>query len=158
MNSSISSSDSASAWGRCLAAFLGVLALGALLVLAVMIAIDPYDSGRFGLLGIVGVADSTEVTADASRARDLQFDSAVFGDSTGQRLNPAELSQATGKHFVQLTAPGAAPRGQLAILDFFIRSHQHINALVIVVGTALCSRDPAPPCRNPVSCCFYGDS
>jgi hypothetical protein len=159
MNSSISSSDSASAWGRSLAAFLGVLALGALLVLAVMIAIDPYDSGRFGLLGIVGVADSTEVTADASRARDPQFDSAVFGDSTGQRLNPAELSQATGEHFVQLTAPGADPRGQLAILDFFIRHHrQHIGALVIVVGTAWCTHDPAPPLRNPFPFWLYGES
>ena len=98
MNSSISSSDDASAWGRWLAAFLGAFALGALLVLAVMIAVDPYDSGRFGLLGIEGVADNTEVTANASRARDPQFDSAIFGNSTGQRLNPAELSQATGKH------------------------------------------------------------
>src|SRR5258708_14745454 len=126
MNSSISSSDSSAAWGRCLVAFLGVLALGALLVLAVMIAIDPYDSGRFGLLGIVGVADSTEVTADASRARDPQFDSAVFGDSTGHRLNPAGLSQATGKHFVQLTAPGADQRARLRLLHFFIRHHRHL--------------------------------
>src|SRR5260370_27417057 len=124
MNSSLSSSDCAAGWGRFVVAFLGVLALGELLVLGVMIGIDPYDRGRFGLLGIVGVADSTEVTADASRARDPQFDSAVFGDSTGQRLNPAELSQATGEHFVQLTAPGADPRGQLAILDFFIRHHR----------------------------------
>jgi hypothetical protein len=158
MNSPISSSDDATQWGRGLAAFLGALGLGALLVLAVMIAVDPYDSGRFGLLGIAGVADSTEVTANASRARDPQFDSAVFGNSTGQRLNPAELSQATGNRFVQLTAPGADPRGQLAILDFFIRHHQHIGALVIAVGAAWCTHDPAPPLRNPFPFWLYGES
>lgn len=158
MNSPISSSDDASLWGRSLVAFLGALGIGALLVLAVMIAVDPYDSGRFGLLGIEGVADSTEVTADASRARDPQFDSAVFGNSTGQRLNPAELSQATGLHFVQLTAPGADPRGQLAILDFFIRHHPHIGALVIATGSAWCTHDPAPPLRNPFPFWLYGES
>src|SRR5260370_23146651 len=104
MNLSTSSSDDATPWGRSLVAFLGVLGLGALLLLAVMLAVDPYDSGRFGLLGIEGVADSTEVTANASRARDPQFDSAVFGNSTRQRLIPAELSQATGLHFVHLPA------------------------------------------------------
>jgi hypothetical protein len=41
MNSSISSSDNAFEWGRCLVVFLGVLGLGAALVLGVMIAVDP---------------------------------------------------------------------------------------------------------------------
>jgi hypothetical protein len=158
MNSSISSSDDAIRCGRSLLAFLGALALGALLVLAVMITIDPYDSGRFGLLGIEGVADSTESTANASRARDPQFDSAIFGNSTGQRLNPAELSQATGKHFVQLTSPGADPRGQLAILNFFARHHPHIGALVVVTDAAWCTHDPAPPLKNPFPFWLYGES
>ncbi len=161
MNSSISGSDSADSayeWGRCLVAFLAVLGLGAILVLGVMIAVDPYDSGRFGLLGIEGVADSTEVTANASRARDPQFDSAVIGNSTGQRLNPAELSQATGLHFVQLTAPGADPRGQLAILDFFIRHHQHIGSVVVAAGSNWCARDLALHLRNPFPFWLYGDS
>jgi hypothetical protein len=158
MNSSISSSDSAFEWGRCLVVFLAVLALGAAAVLGVMIAVDPYDSGRFGLLGIEGVADSTEVLANASRARDQQFDSAIIGNSTGQRLNPAELSQAAGRHFVQLTAPGADPRGQLAILDFFIRHHQRIGTLVAVVDGTWCSPDLGLHLRNPFPFWLYGDS
>jgi hypothetical protein len=158
MNSPISSSDNMSDWSPCLAAFLGALGLGALVVLAFMIAVDPYDSGRFGLLGIVGVADSTEVTANASRARDPQFDSAVIGNSTGQRLKPAELSEATGKHFVQLTAPGADPRGQLAILDFFMRHHQHVGALVVVADRLWCTHDLAQHLRNPFPFWLYGES
>jgi hypothetical protein len=158
MSSSISGSDDASAWGRCLAACLGTLALGAALIFAVMIAVDPYDSGRFGLLGIKGVDDWTPVTANASRARDLQFDAAVIGNSTGQRLDPAELSRTTGAHFVQLAAPGAEPLGQLAILDFFIRHHKDIRALVIATDAPWCTRELAPLPRNSFPFWLYGDS
>ena len=158
MNSSISSSDDAVAWGRCLAVCLGTLALGALLVFALVIAVDPYDSGRFGFLGIAGVDDWTQITANASRAHDPQFDSAVIGNSTGQRLNPAELSRATGKHFVQLTAPSADPYGQLAILDFFIRNHSRIGALVIVADQPWCTHDATQLPRNSFPFWLYGDS
>ncbi|MEA2794535.1 MAG: hypothetical protein QOI87_1915 [Bradyrhizobium sp.] len=158
MNSSISSSDTASEWARCLVAILGTLALGASLVFALMIAVDPYDSGRFGLFGIEGVDDRYPATANASRARDPQFDSAVIGNSTAQRLNPAELSQATGTHFVQLSAPGADPRGQLAILDFFIRHHQGIGALVIVIDPPWCTHELALLPRNVFPFWLYGAS
>ena len=125
MNSSISSSDEASEWGRWLVTFLGTLAFGTLLVFALMIVVDPYDSGRLGLLGIEGISDRNPRTANASRARHLHFDSAIIGNSHGQILNPADLSQMTGARFVQLTAPGTASREQLAILNFFVRHHQH---------------------------------
>ena len=92
MSLSTSSSDTAPEWGRCLAACLGALALGAALVFAFVLAVDPYDSGRVGLLGIEGVDDRNPRTAKASRARDPQFDSAMVGNSTGQLLKPAELS------------------------------------------------------------------
>jgi hypothetical protein len=158
MSSPISSSDDASEWGRCLMAFLGTLAVSASLVFALMIAVDPYDSGRFGLFGIEGVDDANPTTANASRARDPQFDSAVIGNSTAQRLNPAELSQATGTHFVQLAAPGADPRGQLVILDFFIRHHQRIRALVIVTDAPWCTHELAPLPQNSFPFWLYGES
>src|SRR5437764_15306817 len=113
MSSSISSSDAlradadAAAWGRWLAAFLGALALGAAAIFALVLAVDPYDSGRFGLLGIEGVYDESPRTANASRARDPQFDSAVFGNSTGQLLKPSEPSRLTGARFVPLAVSGA---------------------------------------------------
>jgi hypothetical protein len=139
MDSPISISDRSPGWRRSLAACLGALGLGALLLFALMALVDPYDSGRFGWLGIAGVDDKNPLTANASRARDPQFDSAIFGNSTGQLLNPTELSQATGKRFVQLVAPGADPRGHLAILDFFQRNHPRIGALVFAVDDPWCS-------------------
>ena len=54
MSSSISSSDAigadGSAWERWLTAFVGAIVLGSALVFALVLIVDPYDSGRFGLL------------------------------------------------------------------------------------------------------------
>src|SRR5262245_2100645 len=160
MSSSTSSSDIADpvAWGRWLAAFLGALALGAAVVLAFVLAVEPYDSGRFGILGIRGVDDASPRTANASRARDPQFDSAVIGNSTGQLIKPAELSGLTGKRFVQLTVPGTGPREQLAIMDFFVRQHPQVGAIVIVTDASWCQRDPALRMQHPFPFWLYGES
>jgi hypothetical protein len=164
MSSSTSSSDAvsaettASAWARWLLAFLGALVLGAALIFALVLIVDPYDSGRAGILGIKGVYDASPRTANASRARDPQFDSAVIGNSTGQLLKPEELSRLTGRHFVQLTVPGTGPREQLAIMDFFLRKHPQPGALVIVTDTAWCTRDPALALQHPFPFWLYGTS
>src|ERR1700716_466786 len=115
MDSPTSISDQSPGWSRSLAACLGALGIGALLLFALMVLIDPYDSGRFGWLGIDGVDDRDTHTATASRARDAQFDSAVIGNSTAQLLDPAELSRATGLRFVQLYLTGGSPREELAV-------------------------------------------
>lgn len=158
MNSSTSSSDAARDWGRCLVACFGTLAAGACLVLALMLAVDPYDSGRFGWFGITGVNDRNAVTANVSRGRDPQFNAAIFGNSTGQLLEPAELSRATGLRFVQLVAPGADPRGQLAILDFFVRHHPRIGALVFVLDDPWCNGALPPLPRSAFPFWLYGES
>jgi len=152
------SSDDAIGWGRCLAACLGALAISALLLFALMVLIDPYDSGRFGWLGIAGVNDRNTFTAAASRARDAQFDSAVIGNSTAQLLDPAELSRATGMRFVQLYLTGGNPREQLAVLDFFLRHHQRVGALVFVTDPFWCAhnRVESPPGAFPYW--LYGKS
>ena len=146
-----STSDQPDDWSGSLAACLGALVIGALLLLAVMIAVDPYDTGKFGWLGIDGVDDRDTHTATASRARDPQFDSAVIGNSTAQLINPAGLSRATGLRFVQLYLTGGSPGEQLAVLDFFLRNHQRMGALVIVADPFWCSHEhiETPPGRFP---------
>jgi hypothetical protein len=159
MNSSIFSSDTAvPEWGRWLTVFLGTLALGSALVFALVLTVDPYDSGRFGLFGVNGVSDESPRTANASRARDPQFDSAIIGNSTGQLISPSELSRLSGARFVQLTIPGTTAREQLAVLDFFVRHHPHIGALVIVSDAAWCTHDPSLPLQHAFPFWLYGES
>lgn len=138
MSSSTSGSDADPGWGRSLKACLGTLIGAALLVLALMVLVDPYDSGKLGLLGIDGVDNRlTQITA-ASRARDPNFNAAILGNSTAQMIEPAELSRATGLRFVQLYVTGAIPRQQLAVLDFFLRHHKEVGALVIAADPGWC--------------------
>jgi hypothetical protein len=160
MSSSTSSSDlcAGAGWAVWLGAFLGALGVGTALVFAFVIAVDPYDNGQFGFLGIEGVSDIVQSTANASRARDPQFDSAIIGDSTGQPIKPAELSRLTGHRFVQLTVQGAGPREHLAILEFFVRRHTHVGALVIAADNIWCSRDVKLPPPHPFPFWLYGES
>ena len=154
MTSSISSSeaaadsDTASAWARWLVAFLSVPLCGIFLILAFLVAIDPYDTGKFGLFDIDGIDDANTRTAIPSRARDRQFDAAVIGNSTVQRLHPAELSRATGLRFVQLYMVGASPNEELAVLELFVRHHPRPAAVVIGTDPLWCTHDHADPARN----------
>ena len=138
MSSSTSSSDTDPGWGRSLLACLGALIGAALLALTLMVLVDPYDSGKLGLLGIDGVDNRlTQITA-ASRARDPNFNAAILGNSTAQMIEPAALSRATGFRFVQLYMTGASPREQRAVLDFFLRNHKEVGALVISADPGWC--------------------
>lgn len=163
MSSSTSSSDIAAdgapapEWARWLATFVATLAVVGGLLLALIFIVDPYDSG-FGVLGIKGVDDASPRTANASRARDRQFDSAVIGNSTGQLVKPDELSRLTGARFVQLTTPGTGPREQLAMMGYFVRTHPKVGALVITADAGWCMRDPALPMQHPFPFWLYGES
>jgi hypothetical protein len=139
--SAISTSDETTDWSRCLRACLVTLAICASLLFAFVIAVDPYDSGKFGFFGINGVADRNTLTANASRARDASFDSAIIGNSTALLINPTALSQTTSLHFVQLSVVGGSPREELAVLDFFLRHHGHVGALVIGADPSWCAHE-----------------
>lgn len=164
MSSSISSSDAvrttedASPWGRCIAAFLAALAIGGLALLGLMILVDPYDSGRFGLLGIRGTGDTWVAMAQASRAREPNFDSAVIGNSTAQLIKPETLSAATGRRFVQLFVPGALPSAQLAVMEFFLRHHAEVGAFVIVIDDPWCAHETRADPNDVFPYWLYEDS
>jgi hypothetical protein len=137
---------------RFLVAFVAVLAL----TLAFIILIDPYDSGRFPSLGIAGVSDTNQRTANVSLGRSEKFNAAVFGNSHGQLLDPDRLARATGLSFVQLSTPGVHAPEQLAIIHWFIRHHPRIGALVLAADERWCSEDPQPWRWFPFW--LYGDS
>lgn len=151
-------SADAAAWDRCLKACIGTLGIGLFVVFSFMILVDPYDSGRFGLLGIDGMADRNTTTATVSRARDANFDSAVIGNSTAQLLDPVELSRATGLKFVQLRVNGASPAAELAVLEFFLRHHPAVRALAIITDPSWCAHDTAELLPDPFPFWLYADS
>src|ERR1700761_9104483 len=94
-----SDEENEAAWRGFAMRFIGCLiAIGAA-VLALIIAVDPWDSGRFPSLGIVGVADDSQRVVNVSLGRDPQFDAAIFGNSHGQLLDPERLSRATRRSF-----------------------------------------------------------
>jgi hypothetical protein len=157
MSSLTTSSDDEIGWRRCLVACLGALGISAVLLFAALLLIDPYDSGR-GWLGIDGVDDRDTHTATASRARDARFDSAIIGNSTAQLLNPADLSQSTGLRFVQLYLTGGSPREQLAVLDFFLRHHPRVGALVFVTDPFWCAHRRAETRPGDFPYWLYGTS
>jgi hypothetical protein len=137
---------------RFLAAFVAVLAA----TLAFVILIDPYDTGRFPSLGIVGISDTNQRTENVSLGRSDKFNAAIFSDSHGQLLDPDRLTQATGLSFVQLSVPGAYAPEQLAMMRWFIRHHAHIGAIVLAADERWCSEDPQPWRWFPFW--LYGDS
>jgi hypothetical protein len=137
---------------RFLVAFVAVLAL----TLAFIILIDPYDSGRFPSLGIAGVSDTNQRTANVSLGRSEKFNAAIVSDSHGQLLDPDRLTRATGLSFVQLSTPGAFAPEQLAVIHWFIRHHPRIGALVVAADERWCSEDPQPWRWFPFW--LYGDS
>lgn len=126
------------------------------LLFALLLLIDPYDTGRFPSFGLVGVRDRSMRTADASRGRDPHFNAAVVGNSTAQILNPYRLSDLTGLRFIQLSIPQTGPREQLELMHWVLSHHATYGALVVVADTLWCSHDPNLPLREPFPFWLYG--
>ena len=129
----------------------------AFVLFALLLAIDPHDTARFPGFGIVGIDDRNPRTAHASRARDPNFDSAIFGNSTGQLIDPRNLSAATGLRFTQLTVPGTGPVEQTAVLDWFLARHKQPGSLVLTTDPSWCARTIDPSPLHPFPFWLYGD-
>jgi hypothetical protein len=144
------------AWRGFVRRFIATFGGALVAVLAFIVLVDPYDSGRFPSLPLDGISDSTQRTENVSLGRSAKFDAAIFGNSHGQLLDPERLSQATGLSVVQLSVPGANPPEQIALLHWFIRHHARIGGLVITVDSRWCLPDPQPWRWFPFW--LYGDS
>lgn len=142
-------------WRRFAAAFLAVFLGGLGSIYGFLVAIDPYDTGRFPTFMPPGIADDGQRTADASLGRNPQFDAAVFGNSRGHLLDPGRLSQATAMSFVQLTTPGSGPKEQMTLMRYFMAHHSRITAMVVDVDERWCGHDPSLPVIFPFPFWLY---
>jgi hypothetical protein len=142
-------------WRRFAVIFLGVFFGGLGSIYAFLLVVDPYDTGRFPTPLGPGVFDDGSRTANASRGRDPRFNAAVFGNSRGQLLDPAKLSEATGMSFVQLTTPGSGPKEHMTMMRYFMAHRAGIDAMVLSVDEMWCGHDPSLPIIFPFPFWLY---
>ncbi len=143
-------------WRRWIIAFCATFfGLGGLLF-TLLLLIDPYDSARFPTLGIVGIDDHNPRMANVSRGRDPAFDGAVFGNSTGQLIDPHRIGPPTHLSFTQLTVPATGPREQLAMMGWFSSHHDEMRALILVADNSWCAQSPDLQVTHPFPFWLYG--
>jgi len=138
-----SSSEPAAGWLAWLAAFAASLVISGSVLFAFVVVMDPFSTGRLTPLTRIDMATTNRLYADAGRVRDPSFDSAVFGDSTSVRIEPARLDEMTGRRFVMLGIEGTFWPEHLYLLRRFDRLHRdRPGALVVVVSDPWCIPTP----------------
>lgn len=143
-------------WRRWIIVFCATFfGLGGLLF-TLLLLIDPYDSARFPTFGIVGIDDHNPRMADVSRGRDPAFNGAVFGNSTGQLIDPHRIGPPSGLSFTQLTVPATGPREQLAMMGWFASHHDKMGALILVADNSWCAQSPDLQITHPFPFWLYG--
>ncbi len=144
MSSSIFDSETAaaSAWKRWLGKFLTTLSLAAAAILASIVLLDPYSTGRLSPITRVDITVGRRLFENAARVRDLRFDAAIFGNSHAYRLEPARLDRATGRHFVQLAISMTYPNEHMFLMrQFDLRRRERDILLVLVLDHLWCAED-----------------
>jgi hypothetical protein len=77
-------------------------------------------------------------SSETSRAADPAFDSAIIGNSRVMLVRPALLHERTGLKFVSLAIPGSQPREHFIVLDYLLKYHSNLRALVIGFDETWC--------------------
>ena len=134
--------DGSADWASFCWTLVGTSCLVFALGVGFLLAVDPYDTGRTGLLGRSGLHDQYPFTANASRTRDARFDAAIFGNSHVQALRPERLDPQTGLAFANLSMPATYPADILDVLGWYFISHPGTpRAVVIGIDDRWCRPD-----------------
>ena len=144
------------AWRTAVVRFIAIFCILLAGFFAAIVAIDPYDSGRLPSLIGPGVPDDDPRTANVSRGRDPTFNAGIFGNSRAMLLDPSRLLQLTGFQFVQLTVPSSGAREEAAMLRYFVRLHDNVGAVIMMLDPRWCGRDPEVPPQAPFPFELYG--
>src|SRR5215211_6517149 len=118
---------------------------GFLIVIGLVVALDPFDTGRFPRVpGRAGVHQQYVTFLNASRGRDERFRVAMIGSSTVQLLEPGPLAARIGMPVTGLISPGAGAEGTLAVADWVVRSRRTPPfALIIGIDGWWCTAGPS---------------
>jgi hypothetical protein len=141
-------------WAVC--SSLGLFAL----IIAGLYVIDPYDTGRTPWVRKPWLQGQRAGDATPSVGRNPDYSAAVIGNSTIALVRPSRLGELTGIPFAQLSIPAAPIRGQLTVIDWFIRHHQETaRALVVSIDRdTWCTRDPDLKIARPFPLWRYSAS
>jgi hypothetical protein len=122
--------------------------------------IDPYDTGRSPLAREPWLQGQRAGDATPSVGRNPNYTAAVIGNSTIALVRPSRLTELTGIRFAQLSIPAAPVRGQLAVIDWFVRHHPGAtDALVLSIDRDnWCTRDTDLPTDKPFPFWRYSSS
>ena len=132
--------------------------IGAALAL-LLLALDPYDTARFALLGDYGVPHFGQSVSMASIARHPDIDAAIIGNSTIQLIDPARVGSASGIRVVTLATPGTGPREQIAMAQWLFDHHRSgLRGLVIGIDASWCRSDGTLPLANPFPFWLYSEN
>lgn len=118
-------------WQRFLVTFWAAAILVGAALLAFVVIVDPYDTGRFTPLHAYGMPQNAPRLVVASLARNPALDGAIVGNSTIQMLAPRRLDALTGEKLAQLSVPGVGPVEEIAILAWFRREHPAPKTIVV---------------------------
>ena len=155
MNSSISSSEPR----RFIRDFcVAALAFGCLVYVA-LVLLDPFMTGRFGVMRWARTYDIGPRTANVLRLRDPDFTAAIIGNSTIQLLNPERLNALSGERFVQLSTPGTGPMEQVVLIEALLRQPgSAIQTLVLGLDPSWCDPARISSTKNPFPFWLYDTS
>jgi hypothetical protein len=159
MNSSISDSE-ARRWRRFLVRYAACTAGLAVMLAALLLVLDPFDTGHLTFLPNIGVPDFGQRLSFAGIARQPEVDTAIIGNSTIQLLDPERLSSMSGRKVVSLAIPGTGPVEQLVIADWFRRYHRGRGDIHFVFGldTTWCTTADPIKLSNPFPFWLYSTS
>lgn len=133
-SSSVTGDEAAASPWRRFALMLGGGGLALLLgLVAALVLLDPYDTGRPGLFPARGLLNPDAFAANMTRARDPRFNAAIVGNSHVQLLQPARLDALTGLSFVSLTLPGTFSGDHLDVMRIFATRHP-VPPRAIILG------------------------
>ena len=161
MNLSISNSEPgvSSGWRRMLRLYaLWTFGIGIVLG-GLVLALDPYDTGHFSVFESHGVPQLGPRLAMAGLGRQEQFNTAIFGSSTMQLLDPARI-KAKNVHAVSLTISATGPREQFAVAKWFLRHHpkEKARALIFGIDGRWCEPNKALDLTHPFPFWLYSAS
>jgi hypothetical protein len=108
------------------------------LVYALVVLVDPYDSIGISPWFDQAPIDDNRRYFNPGLARKSRFDSAVVGNSAIMLLKPQRLNELFNAAFVNLGMGAASPYEQSRLLQVFARHHPEINTVLVGIDRTWC--------------------